>query len=497
MLCIFIAAILIPPAFPSQDGPVHLYYAQVMRDLIADRSAWDGYFVLRPGIPPYMLHNLLLFALAPIFPPLTAEKILAALSVALLCIAFRSMVKSLEPRASWTALLIFPVVMHKPLYMGFYNFSLGLGIALFLSAWWIRRSHEFGRRDAALFLLGIALLSITHPVALALTLSFAAIELAVGGIMRNGWRLTALSAGCLSVLYIALYTKLPPTQPVAGLPAMLSHAGSALEAIWPMRTPLHQIVRISVCAGAAGLLAFRTIKAGRPRAGAIAILIFSAACTVAFIIAPDNMNGADYFNERFAIFAFVFALALCASINGPRSVEIGAGLTAAVFALTLLVEQSIRTRPFAEEAARLDNAMIASPNQRGVVLATRGAIGPPDFNFSPCAHLAAHYFRRAHAILVNSVWLHMPIAAITPRAWEAGHFLDPHRMTDFGLRHPDRLPRVDFIAAESCPPGSTDAGLQNLIDFYGAEHAVMNTRCVAIFASSRVHSRLSHAIDSK
>lgn len=496
MLCIFIAAILIPPAFPSQDGPVHLYYAHVMRDLIADRSTWDGYFILRPGIPPYLLHDLLLFALAPIFPPLTAEKILVALSVALLSIAFRSMVKSLEPRASWTALLIFPVAMHKPLYMGFYNFSLGLGIALLLSAWWIRRSREFGARDLAVFLLGIGLLSITHPVALALVLAFAAIELAVCGITRNRWRLTALGAGCLSLFYIALYTNAPAKRPVASFPAMLSHAGSALEAIWPMRTPLHQIIRIAVCAGAAGLLVFR-IKTGRASAGAIAILIFSAACTVAFIIAPDNMNGADYFNERFAIFAFIFALALCASISRPRRVEIGAGLAAAVLSLTLLTEQIIRTRPFAGEAARLDRAISAPANQRGIVLATRGAIGPADFNFSPCAHIAAHYFRRAHAILVNSVWLHMPIAAITPRAWEAGQFLDPHRMTGFGLRHPDRLPRVDFIAAESCPPGSNDLGLQSLIDLYGAEHAIVKTPCVAIFASIPVHSRLNHAIDSK
>ncbi len=496
MLCIFIAAILIPPAFPSQDGPVHLYYAEVVRDLITHRSTWGGYFILRPGIPPYILHDLLLFALELVFPPLTSEKMLAALSVALLCIAFQSMVKSLEPRASWTALVIFPVAMHKPLYMGFYNFSLGLGIALLLSAWWIRRSHEFGRRDAALFLLGIALLSITHPIALLLALSFAAIELAVDGITRNRWRLIALATGCLSLLYIALYTKVPAAKPVAGFPALVSHAGSALEAVWPMRTPLHQIVRITVCGDAASLLACR-LRTGRWSSGAIATLIFSAACAAAFIIAPENMNGADYFNERFAIFAFVFALALCASINGRRRVEICAGVTAAVLSLMLLLEQSIRTRPYAQEAERLDKATTAPLNQRGIALATRGAIGPPDFNFSPCAHIAAHYFRRAHAILVNSVWLHMPIAAITPRNWEAGQFLDPHRMTDFGLRHPDRLPSVDFIAAESCPPGSQDAGLQNLIDLYGAGHVVMNTSCVAIIAPTRVHSRLNHAIDSK
>jgi hypothetical protein len=228
----------------------------------------------------------------------------------------------------------------------------------------------------------------------------------------------------------------------------------------------------------------------------MATLAFAAACGVAFIIAPDNMNGGDYFNERFAIFGFVFVLALCASIAGPRRVELSAGLAAAVLSLMLLAEQCIRTRPFAAEAARLDQAIAPPPNQRGIVLATRGAIGPADFNFSPCTHIAAHYFRRAHAILLNSVWLHMPIAAITPRAWEAGQFLDAHRMTDFGLRRPERLPRVDFIAAESCPPGSSDPGLDRLVRLYSAEHTTLRTACVTIRVPLR-YSAAKYAIDSK
>ncbi len=494
MLCIFLAAILTPPAFPSQDGPVHLYYAQVTRELIRDRSTWGGYFVLRPGVPPYVLHYLLLFLFEAWLPPLIAEKMLAALSVGLLCTAFRSMTRALEPRANWTTLLIFPIATHKPLYMGFYNFSLGMGIALSVCAWWIRRSRQFRARELAIFLAGVALLSITHPVALALTLLFAAMEVAVGGI-RDRLRLLALGAGCLSLFYIALYMNSSGARLIAGFPAMLSHAGSALEAIWPMRTPLHQMVRTAVCAGVLGLLALR-LGSGRLNAGAMAALVFAVACGVAFIIAPENMNSGDYFNERFAIFGFVFALALCASIAGPRHVELSAGLAAAVLSLTLLIEQGVRTRPFAVEAARLDHAIAPRPNQRGVVLATRGAIGPADFNFSPCAHIAAHYFRRAHAILLNSVWLHMPIAAITPRAWEAGQFLDAHRLTEFGLRHPERLPRFDFIAAESCPPGSSDPGLDRLVRLYGAEHTILRTACVTIRAHLR-SSAAKYAIDSK
>jgi hypothetical protein len=506
MVCIFAAAILIPPAFPSQDGPLHLYYAQVTRDLIANGSAWGGYFVLRHGVPPYLLQNILLLTFETIVPPLIAEKVLVVLCVALLCGAFRYMARSLDPDAGWATLLIFPAAMHKPLYMGFYNFSLGLGLALLVCAYWIRHAGAFKRRNAIAFLSGVAVLAITHPVALILTLFFAAVEQTVrairawrAGAFGSAWlaryRLTllALGIGGSSFFYLALYTKSANIARIPDVSVMLSHAGSGLEAIWPMRTPLHQVVRAIITAGVLLVLAYRVrFQAAQADAGAVATLLFTGICAALFVIAPNNVNGGDYFNERFALFAFVFLLAFCAALNVPRRLAICIGATAAVLSLMLLVEQSIRTRPFAEEAARLDATRVMLQNQRGIVLATRGIIGPPDFNFSPCTHMAAHYFRRAHAILVNAVWLHMPISLLAPRAWAPYQFLDPHRMTEFGLRHPDRLPQVDFIAAESCPPGSTDAGLDQLVRWYGAERSVVTrTACVAIRATSRASNARS------
>jgi hypothetical protein len=506
MLCIFAAAILIPPAFPSQDGPLHLYYTQVTRDLITNGSAWGGYFVLRRGIPPYLLQTVLLIMLEMIIPPLIAEKVLVVLCVMLLCGAFRRMARSLDPDASWSTLLIFPVAMHKPLYMGFYNFSLGLGIALWLCAYWVRRAGEFKPRHAVVFLFGVALLAITHPVALILILLFIALEQTVrairawrAGASRSAWlesqrwTLFALAAGYSSLFYLALYMKSGNSIRIPDSSVMLSHAGSGLEAIWPMRTLLHQVIRGIITAGVLLVLAYRIrFVAAQASAGAIAILLFSGICAALFVIAPNNVNGGDYFNERFALFAFVFLLAFCAGLSRPKRLAIVAGAAAAVLSLMLLTEQSIRTRPFAQEAARLEAIRSMLENQRGVVLATRGIIGPADFNFSPCAHIAAHYFRRAHAILVNAEWLHMPISLLAPRAWAPYQFLDPHRMTEFGLRHPDRLPQVDFIAAESCPPGSTDAGLDQLVRWYGAERSVVtSTACVAIRAANRASNERS------
>src|SRR5262249_42619109 len=157
---------------------------------------------------------------------------------------------------------------------------------------------------------------------------------------------------------------------VPDISVMLSHAGSGLEAIWPMRTPLHQVIRAIMTAGVLLLLAYRIkFQAAQVAAGSVAILLFSGICSALFVFAPNNVNGGDYFNERFALFAFVFLLAFCGALSRPKRLAAGVGATAAVLSLMLLSEQSIRTRPFALDAERLDATRRTLENQRGIVLA--------------------------------------------------------------------------------------------------------------------------------
>ena len=482
LVCALCGAVLAQPAFPSQDGPLHLYYARILGDLTTGSATWGGYFVRRPGFPPYMLHNLILLAAQAVVPPLVAEKILVVLCITALCFGFRYAVHALRPEATWSTLFIFPVALHKSLYMGFYNFSLGLGIMLFLCGVWLRNDRPFQARHAILFVAGVMLLAVTHPIPLILTLCFVALDLTIGAAGKRPpgkWRVSAAVMSSLTLIYIGLYSYRTRTPDLPDLQLVVNHLGSTLDAIWPMRTALEQVIRIVVTIGAVALAAFVKQRRSGPRS---AVLLFSIACGLAYVVAPNNVNGADFFHERFAMSSFLFLLLYCAAIElQPRTAAL-LGISAGVFSLLLTADQIARLRPFAEQAAQLDSMRPARANERGIVLSARGAIGPPEFNFSPCLHISAHYFRRAHAVLVNSCWLHMPITAIRPRLYEPYHFLDPQFMTAYGIRHINRLPKVDFVVAEQCPPGSVDRGITQLVRLY-TEHsaAALHAGCITVY----------------
>src|ERR1700730_4855855 len=50
-------------SFPSQDGPVHSYYADVLQDLLKGGHAYGRYFQISHILPPYALTYYLLIAL--------------------------------------------------------------------------------------------------------------------------------------------------------------------------------------------------------------------------------------------------------------------------------------------------------------------------------------------------------------------------------------------------------------------------------------------------
>jgi hypothetical protein len=479
-LCVLVVA---QPAFPSQDGPLHLYYAHVLHDLLAHKASWCDYYVVRPGIPPYLLQDTILLAAQMFASPLLSEQILVVACVLLLCLGFRYAVLSLRPDATWSTLFIFPVALHKSLYMGFYNFSLGLGMMLLLCGYWLRRRRRFAVSHALLFASGAWLLAFTHPVALVLTLGFAILERGLrmahdwrsaptrtaAGSRRSwmagdSWRLVALAAASTTLVYIAAYTSGSRLPEPPDLRAGANHLGSTLDAIWPMRTTAQQIIRTVLTGGAVALALLNRRRSRAQRA----VLGYTIICAGIYVIAPNNVNGGDYFHERFAIASFLFLVLYCASLDFKPRIAARLGLAAAALALLLAGDQFIRLRPFAEQAAQLDSVRVTRPGSQGLVLAGRRGIGPSEFNFSPCIHVAAHYFRRADAVLVNSSWLHMPITAITPRTYEPYHYLDPQFMTAYGLRHPERLPRADFIVAVECPADAADPELARLIQSYSA-----------------------------
>src|SRR5580692_10107338 len=83
------AILLAAPAFPSQDGPVHLYYAAVLRGVLTHSTPYAQHFAIKSLLTPYALEYYSLLALETVLSPAVSEKVLVACYIVAFCLGFR------------------------------------------------------------------------------------------------------------------------------------------------------------------------------------------------------------------------------------------------------------------------------------------------------------------------------------------------------------------------------------------------------------------------
>src|SRR5580698_7674711 len=122
--------ILTLPLFPSLDGSLHLYYASVLGSLLSGSRDFASYYFIRHLLPPYALHYYFLIAVAHFFGYVVADKLLVCLIFITTACGFRYLARSLGPSGDLMSLFIIPLLLNWPLGMGFYNYCLAIGMAL-------------------------------------------------------------------------------------------------------------------------------------------------------------------------------------------------------------------------------------------------------------------------------------------------------------------------------------------------------------------------------
>ncbi len=84
------AWILSLPVFPSEDGPVHMYYATVMTKLLSGAHGPLGdAFRIRHLLPPYSLYYYILIGLMQMFPAVVVEQLAVCIVVVTMASGFR------------------------------------------------------------------------------------------------------------------------------------------------------------------------------------------------------------------------------------------------------------------------------------------------------------------------------------------------------------------------------------------------------------------------
>ena len=322
LLAISIAVVLTCRAFPSQDGPIHLYYAEVTRNLLLHTGHYQTGFVIARLLSPYVFEMWILMSLMGAVDAVVAEKLLVCLYLAGFCFGFRYLLKALAPSDETLPLFSFLFVFNYPIYMGFYNFCLGMAISFWIAGFWVRYCAALTWKRSAIFAALITLVALTHPLALSLSLLFLGLHVAV----LIGARIWAGSGKPVSTRVleaIAMYRR-PVLHIAAAATAVLwslrfasgntnwqvssgdimmrLHSYLLMWAVAPVQARVYRwaLLAALLLAVAATLLRFWRERSLFPSTASISIPLMGAICLSFSILAPKTLGGPTnaVFNRR-------------------------------------------------------------------------------------------------------------------------------------------------------------------------------------------------------
>jgi hypothetical protein len=316
------------PRIPTQDGPVHVASAIAFRDLGEPGTSYGELFERRLAPFPNWTSHLLLAGLTRLVDPVVAEKLLVSLWLLLWPLGARRLAGAVgadrEPVTGAALLLAFG----RALWLGFYNFLLGVALALLAVAWMVERRRWRTMRDTVVLAVLFLLLFFTHLGAWALAATIAGTLAAVS--KDRSRRLLPLLGGLVPSLALAvLFASREGMAGSAGLRRMLGTLSGAMDRHAPGASGLFSALRLEWFGTHAGLaaggltlvtlailivLALGSLVAARSGATMPpvrrALLVLGGLAFLAFAFGPADLGArAGYFEARLALVAPVLLLA--------------------------------------------------------------------------------------------------------------------------------------------------------------------------------------------
>ena len=446
-------AVWLHRSFPTQDGPIQLYYTDVLADLLRGGGTYSAYFRLNSHAPVYCFFNYAMLLLNQVFAPLTSERILVCLYVVAFSFGARFLIHSIDRRNDWLPFFFLPFAFHSYLYLGIYNFTFGIATLLFAMGVWLRSAPRWTWRASLLWLALLAALCIMHQLTLAFLGLFIAGQAAAtwvgrwraaeGGIGGRAWAASrhvarsvamAVPVGA-AMLWVASFSSSAVSSPAVGVQfgvAVRLRGLLQMIPLSPFINPLYRFCLLLFVLLPVPLIAIRAVRASwtdRPAAGAASFgLGLTAAVGLAlFVLAPWWFLGAGYFASRMSLIFVVCYLAALAPLRLPGTLR-RAVLAIVVCLLPLLAV--IRYRQTEAIVNRLAPVYDARPLLAGqwgaIVSGEEGDV--PGLMFNPYYWAGAHYARQGRAVLLNAPWIYGPLAIITTRNAHAWDGVSPDRM---------------------------------------------------------------------
>ena len=447
--------ILSLPVFPTQDGPMHLYYARIMQALIfhSDPGIYPQYFTIKHLFPPYSLYYYLLLLLSTFMSLVTADQVVICLYVVLFLFGFRFLARSVGPSGDIMALLVAPIVVNWPIGMGFVNFCLSTSLSLWALGLWCRVSRQpsvNASRRLSCFVALCFLIMLTHPVPLLGVLGFCGIELAI-----RLWQQSRLK-----VTLESQWLQGPQVRDALALVL------ASTTLLYVKAFTVHNVLRQgnadkssyldSLKGNVSGLLLLHTftIFAGRGigdllyRGSVFAVLLFAvvvglreagrslraktwtladtwfAVCLLLIVcvpVIPPDLNNSHFFSARLVIWIWIAGLAGASGLARPSGLRLRWGVSrgfvaAGAFAvattaliLTLAVQ---RINPIARQIALTETVPLEGRHEVGLLLRSTNYATPKTITFDPYFWSGVRIFRREDSVLYNTPWLDLAIIPV-------------------------------------------------------------------------------------
>ncbi|MCW3121778.1 MAG: hypothetical protein JWQ38_1270 [Flavipsychrobacter sp.] len=165
LLCML--QIWLPAYYLTGDGPSHVYNAQILHDMWADKhtSFYAPYYSLSYQPNPNWLSGIIIALLMFLVNGVVAEKLFLTIYVLLYVSGAVLLLKKMTGGYSYWLPAIFLLVFPLTLSKGFYNFSFSIAFFYWVVWSWLRFMDKRNVGNAVLFLLFTALIFFTHLLA--------------------------------------------------------------------------------------------------------------------------------------------------------------------------------------------------------------------------------------------------------------------------------------------------------------------------------------------
>lgn len=315
---------------PTQDGPGHQSVASVLRHYgDPDAGLLREYYAFNREAVPNWLSFFLLGPALSFLPVALAEKVLLSLYILLLPLSARFALRSVDPRAAWLSLLIFPFLYNFMFNMGFFNFCFSLAAFFFAVGFYLRRPEEMGLARTGGLALLVLLVYFCHPVTFVVTVA-ALFTLAGWRALldrRAGlwpaarhWLLAPVLACLPALILMASFVGARTGARVTALTlwAKLKHLAGLYSLASMTRWTIPLAALVALLFFVLTLVCLR-LRGRRPLQPADGLFAAAAVLLAIYLAAPNDLSGGGFISHRLNLFPFLALLLWFGTFQLPEA----------------------------------------------------------------------------------------------------------------------------------------------------------------------------------